>query len=134
MLPLLSLSVDTSSSPATEIATGTLGPPTLALLGGFSASVVYQILTRMASAVESMFHGDMRTRMSVAEQAWKTRQQEQLVQQKVDMAMRVNAVLVVTSHGDIAVVQRELERLQTDLLSSRPTLGGSAPNRSAVDS
>ena len=37
-----------------------LGPPTIALLGGFSASAVYRILTRMVEALESIFSGGAR--------------------------------------------------------------------------
>lgn len=47
-----------------------LAKPTLAMLGGFSASAVYRILTRLVETVESLFQGDPREESSrVASQA-----------------------------------------------------------------
>lgn len=44
-----------------------LGPPTVALLGGFSASAVYRILTRMVEALESVFTGGAKEQAAAAE-------------------------------------------------------------------
>jgi len=44
------------------------GKTILAIIGGFSASVVYRILTRMAEAIESIFIGDESERIAAEEQ------------------------------------------------------------------
>ena len=43
----------------------TLSKPLLALLGGFSASAVFRVLTRMVEAVETIVQGDAKTRIEM---------------------------------------------------------------------
>ena len=63
-----------------------LGPPTVALLGGFSASAVYRILTRMVEALESIFTGGAREQAAAAEKAALTRSTEESTQGRMAVA------------------------------------------------
>lgn len=63
-----------------------LGPPTIALLGGFSASAVYRILTRMVEALESIFSGGAREQTLAAEKAAVTRAAEETSQARMAVA------------------------------------------------
>lgn len=63
-----------------------LGPPTIALLGGFSASAVYRILTRMVEALESVFTGGPREQAAAAEKAASTRAAEESSQARMAVA------------------------------------------------
>jgi hypothetical protein len=64
----------------------TLGPPTVALLGGFSASAVYRILTRMVEALESVFSGGAREQAAAAEKAALSRANEESQQGRLAVA------------------------------------------------
>lgn len=63
-----------------------LGPPTVALLGGFSASAVYRILTRMVEALESIFSGGAREQAAAAEKAAASRANEESMQGRLAVA------------------------------------------------
>jgi hypothetical protein len=63
-----------------------LAPPTIALLGGFSASAVYRILTRMVEALESVFSGGAREQTQAAERAAVTRAAEETAQARMAVA------------------------------------------------
>ncbi|HEU4884491.1 MAG TPA: hypothetical protein VFT45_19710 [Longimicrobium sp.] len=63
-----------------------LGPPAIALLGGFSASAVYRILTRMVEALESVFSGGAREQAAAAEKAAASRANEESMQGRLAVA------------------------------------------------
>jgi len=63
-----------------------LGPPTIALLGGFSASAVYRILTRMVEALESIFTGGPKEQAAAAEKAASARAAEESGQARMAVA------------------------------------------------
>jgi len=77
---------DTGSSDGTATGAQTLGPPTVALLGGFSASAVYRILTRMVEALESVFTGGAKEQAAAAEKAASVRANEEFSQGKMAVA------------------------------------------------
>lgn len=66
--------------------TQALGPPTIALLGGFSASAVYRILTRMVEALESVFTGGAKEQAATAEKSAVTRAAEESAQTRMAVA------------------------------------------------
>jgi hypothetical protein len=77
----------TATAPGeTETSAQVLGPPTIALLGGFSASAVYRILTRMVEALESIFSGGAREQTLAAEKAAVTRAAEETSQARMAVA------------------------------------------------
>lgn len=74
--------VDTTADNGAEV----LGPATIALLGGFSASAVYRILTRMAEALESVFTGGAREQILASEKSASMRAAEERVQANMAVA------------------------------------------------
>lgn len=66
--------------------TQALARPTIALLGGFSASAVYRILTRMVEALESIFSGGVKEQAAAAEKAAATRANEESAQSRMAVA------------------------------------------------
>lgn len=76
--------VPLDSAPATG--PEALGPPTLALLGGFSASAVYRVLTRLVEALESVFTGGPREQAAAAEKAAASRAAEESTQARMAVA------------------------------------------------
>lgn len=63
-----------------------LARPTLAMLGGFSASAVYRILMRMVETVEGVFSPDRKDEIHQREQAAVARAQEETAQGKMAVA------------------------------------------------
>lgn len=72
--------------PTADTGAEALGPPTIALLGGFSASAVYRILTRMVEALESVFTGGAREQAATAEKAASARAAEESSQARMAVA------------------------------------------------
>ncbi len=77
-----------------------LGKTVLALLGGFSASVVYRILTSLVEAVESIFRGDPTERIEAEEQVSKARAGEQYAQERLDIAAELMSLSQVIGTED----------------------------------
>lgn len=63
-----------------------LGRPTLAMVGGFSATVVHRILKRLVSSVESIFEGDADQKIKNHEAATEIKNQENLSKMKLSHA------------------------------------------------
>ncbi len=63
-----------------------LGKPTLAMLGGFSSVVVYQITNRLVTTVESLVRGERKDIVTSQEQAAKARANEELDQNRLKLA------------------------------------------------
>lgn len=63
-----------------------LAMPTLAMLGGFSATVVYRLLNRIVEALESLVRGETRDIINARDQAAQARYAEQLTQSRVELA------------------------------------------------
>ena len=84
------LPIDTGTGTQGAV-TGTqaLAPPTIALLGGFSASAVYRILTRMVEALESVFSGGVREQAAAAEKAGAARAAEEGAQARMAVAAQL---------------------------------------------
>lgn len=63
--------------------------PTLAMLGGFSVTVVYRLLNRMVETVETLIYGDAKETVEVHLQAAKTKAEEENVQSKLKLAAKL---------------------------------------------
>lgn len=63
--------------------------PLLAMIGGFSASVVYRILSRLADTVESLFRGDMHEQLIAKREAQYSQLQSEMQQEKGRIAYRL---------------------------------------------
>lgn len=91
--------------------------PVLAILGGFSARVVYRVLNRLISAVESLVRGDTREIAVAREQAAQARLTEQTVQSRLALAAKLTGLQQgLRRGGDPEELQQEIERIQQGLL------------------
>ena len=63
-----------------------LAKPTLAMLGGFSADVVYRILARLVGAVETLVRGDTQQIIEAQQMAARARMAESAVQGRMRLA------------------------------------------------
>lgn len=116
--------IDTTADSGAEA----LGPPTIALLGGFSASAVYRILTRMVEALESIFSGGAREQALVAEKSAVMRASEETTQARMAVAgqlVRIQQRLV----GGITPEQarEELQGVVDNLVPSGATIPSASP-------
>lgn len=66
-----------------------LARPTIAMLGGFSASAVYRILNRLMSTVEGLFRADPREEAALREQAAGARAAEEAATTRLGLASRL---------------------------------------------
>ena len=66
-----------------------LGKPTLAMLGGFSASAVYRILIRLVETVESLFRPNVKDEIAQRERAAQSRANEESSQTRVALAGQI---------------------------------------------
>lgn len=67
--------------------------PAVAMLGGYSASAVYRILTRLIEAIEAIFRGNAREVIAEREQAAAARASEEAANVRVRLAARLVDVL-----------------------------------------
>lgn len=74
--------IDTTADTGAEA----IAPPTIAMLGGFSASAVYRILTRMVEALESVFAGGAKEQTAMAEKLAAARSAEEGAQSRMAVA------------------------------------------------
>lgn len=85
--------VETSSTGANHDgllnSAGFLLKPILAILGGFSADLVYTILSRLVETVESLFKGDTGDLIAQKEQEFQLRQNEQVTKVKNTTARKL---------------------------------------------
>lgn len=85
LVPLDGLEGGASSGGATR----SLAKPTLAMLGGFSASAVYRILTRLMATVEGLFRGDPRDEAALREQTASQRAAEESAAARLGVASQL---------------------------------------------
>ncbi len=126
-------------TPPGEGATPHLMQPAFALLGGYSASAVYRILTRLVEAVESIFRGNARELIAEREQAAEARAAEEAARAQMRMASRLVDVLRQQAAG---ATTEEMSASIRDIVASLtpdgveveqpPAAGQGAPPSAAV--
>ncbi|MDQ6963241.1 MAG: hypothetical protein Q9M28_12070 [Mariprofundaceae bacterium] len=91
--------------------------PSLAMLGGFSAALVYRILNKMVTTVEAFVRGDVRDEInSVAKEA-KARADEEASQNRVKMASNLIQVQKQLGAGASSEeIQNTLDRIMNDIV------------------
>jgi hypothetical protein len=91
LVPLDGLEGEVAAAGTARTATAAqaLARPTLAMLGGFSASAVYRILNRLISTVESVFRADPREEAALREQAAGARAAEDAAAARLGVASRL---------------------------------------------
>ncbi len=76
-----------------------MGKPLLALLGGFSASLVYRVLAKLVDTVESLFTGDPRDRAAALEAAARARTTAATTLQRMEMVTSLLSLQDDVSRG-----------------------------------
>lgn len=76
-----------------------MGKPLLALLGGFSASLVHRVLAKLVDTVESLFTGDPRDRVAALETAARARTTAATSLQRMEMATSLLALQNEVARG-----------------------------------
>ncbi|NVK41366.1 MAG: hypothetical protein HWE39_08985 [Oceanospirillaceae bacterium] len=98
-----------------------LAMPTLAMLGGFSATVVYRMLNRVVEALETLVRGDTRDILNAREQAAQARLAEQVTQSRMQLATRLVSLQQQLGAGTGAEeVSQKLSGLLEELLPYGP--------------
>ncbi len=87
--------------PIQDVASGgpLMGKPLLALLGGFSASLVYRVLAKLVDTVESLFTGDPRDRAAALEAAARARTTAATTLQRMEMVTSLLSLQDDVSRG-----------------------------------
>ncbi|HEU4455011.1 MAG TPA: hypothetical protein VFR81_18250 [Longimicrobium sp.] len=76
-----------------------LAKPTIAMLGGYSASAVYRILTRLVEAIESLFRGNTKDIVAEREQAVLARAAEESSSTRVRLAAKLVSLQQIAAAG-----------------------------------
>ncbi|HET6233027.1 MAG TPA: hypothetical protein VFE05_23320, partial [Longimicrobiaceae bacterium] len=91
--------------------------PTLAMLGGFSASAVYRILNRLVQTMESMVQGDAKEMLANREAAAKLRATDEIAQNRMKLAANlVTLQQQLTAGGDSEEVKARLDHILRSLV------------------
>lgn len=97
--------------------TNGFGQPLLALLGGFSAPVVFRILTRLTTAVETIFKGDAKGIIASKEMQNSMKLEQQNMQNKLQLLSQLKTLQSKMNDGsDMKTVVDELNQIQDSLL------------------
>ena len=91
--------------------------PTLAMLGGFSAAVVYRIMHRLIESIESLVKGETRDLAAAEAQASKARLAAQLVQSRMQLAASLTTLQQqLGAKASPEAIQQELDRILGNLV------------------
>ncbi|HEX8272699.1 MAG TPA: hypothetical protein VF615_08595 [Longimicrobiaceae bacterium] len=101
-----------------------LARPTIAMLGGFSASAVYRILNRLMSTVEGLFRADPREEAALREQAAGARAAEEAAATRLGTASRLVELRQQLAAG---ASPEEVSRLLAEMVSAMVPGEGGAP-------
>lgn len=88
-----------------------IAKPTLALMGGFSATAVYRILRSIITAVESIVKNDMRDRLEVQKQVAQMELTAQLNRTRLSIATSLMELEQTLKNKDIDSGLKELKQL-----------------------
>lgn len=92
------------------------GKPILAILGGFSSSLVYDILNRLKSTLNTMIQGDNSSQLKAAAFLEKSRQKELELENKARLTDKVDALKKdLSSLEDKEEIQKRLEDFRTNV-------------------
>ena len=98
-----------------------LAQPTFAMLGGFSASAVFRILTRLVEAVESVFRGDVKEEIARRENEALSKASEETSQVRMGLAAQVVQLQQdVSSGADAAALTTRLREILGTLMPGTP--------------
>lgn len=101
-----------------------LGRPLLALLGGFSASVVYRLLARLVETLESLVQGETRDVIAQQRAAADMKAAQLVAAHRVQMAADLVKIREQIQQGaDTQVLQEQLSAILSELLSDEQAPG-----------
>ncbi|MBV9110271.1 MAG: hypothetical protein JO306_12745 [Gemmatimonadetes bacterium] len=110
--------------------------PAMALLGGYSASAVYRILTRLVEAVETIFRGNAKEVIAEREQAAAARASEESARARVRLAVRLVEVQRQLATGapadDVSAAIHDIMAMLTPELGEPEHQPAPGPQPSAV--
>ncbi len=125
LVPIGDTALHTTEDPHAGI--GRLAKPTLALLGGFSSAVVYRILNRMVSAVETLVRGETREIVAAQEQATKARLAEQGVRSRMETISRLVALQQQLADGvPTESLKEKISEILSDVMDADLSAGAPA--------
>jgi hypothetical protein len=103
--------------PTAKGASADLTQATIALLGGFSASAVFRILTRLVEAVESIFRGDAKNEITRRENDARSRASDETSKVRMGYAAQLVALQREVSTGaDAQALTARLREMLTGLV------------------
>lgn len=112
--------IEIAGGASTE-STSAFARPLLAMIGGFSAAVVYRILNRLADTVESLFRGDMREQLNAKRNAQQSQVQAESQQERSRLAYRMMMLQKQIGDSDIpTTIQEEYDALLRELIGEEP--------------
>jgi hypothetical protein len=104
---------------------GAVTRPVLALLGGFSAAVLYRVLERLVSTVETLVRTDPRQVQSAQQEVAAARSAEATATERVALVSELRRLQDQARAGGAGRVADGIEELVDDLLPAR--LGNGRP-------
>jgi hypothetical protein len=108
--------------------------PLLALLGGFSASVLYRILERLVSTVESLVRADSGDARSADQELAAARAELEADRARLELAARLRELQQEVREGGVAPELRDgIDELVQQLLSPRDDDAPAPPRADAPD-
>jgi len=120
-----------AKSDGTVSSTMALAVPTLAMLGGFSASAVFQILTKLVESVENLFRAAPGDEAAQREKAAQTRAAEELSQSRLSVAGQIVKLQnQIAAGADPAAINRVLAEITQGLV---PTSAAETPAPETAD-
>lgn len=105
--------------------TQNFGKPVLALVGGFSATLLHQILNRMVESVGSLFKGNGSDAIAAKEWALRSQSNQEITQTRMDMASQLYKVRdAIASGAPAEQLTGTLSTILDGLVPSRPSQRG----------
>ncbi|MGI9275262.1 MAG: hypothetical protein ACR2PT_10520 [Endozoicomonas sp.] len=96
-----------------------LGKPLLALLGGFSAALLYRILNRLVSTVESFISGETKDLIRINEQNAKNKAEEEQIQTRVKTAQSLMKIQnKLTNGGEPTAISQDVASIIDEIMQS----------------
>jgi len=103
--------------PIEESVSADFGKPLLAMLGGFSADLVYRVISRVIETLEALFRGDTRTLVQAKEEQAKARAAGEDIQNRVKAASNILKIQQEIDPGmKPEEIKKKMGKLLTDMV------------------
>jgi len=97
------------------------GKPLLAMLGGFSADLVYRIISRVIESLESLFRGDTKSELQAEKQYAQVRAAEENAQTRFKLAAHIMKVQQDIDAGtNSEEIKKKMGKLMDDMVGVDP--------------